>query len=171
MVALGSADDAQSLGLGLLGGGHDEAVALSVDSDRLLKERVDTLLGGILEMGGTEHGRCSDHDHIHTRVDDLLVGVETDEAVLIGNNLVPLLLQLVFQAVEPVGEGVSKSGDGDSVSSVEKVHDSTGTAAAAADHTSLERLAVDSLVRKLGNVVLIRLPKGNVNGALVFLRT
>ena len=124
-MTLCSADNAQPLGLCLLCGGHDEAVALGVDSDRLLKEGVDTLLGSILEMSRTEHRRSCDDDHVDTGVDDLLVGIETDEAILVSDYLVALLLKFVLKANETVFEGVSKGGDGDPVSCIKEVHYST----------------------------------------------
>ena len=38
-------------------------------------------------MDGTEHGRGGHDDHVHAGVDDLLVGVEAHEAVLLGHHL------------------------------------------------------------------------------------
>ena len=86
---------------------------------------MDTFLSGVLEMGRTEHGRSGDNDHVNTRVDDVLVSVEADKAMIIRNFLLPFLFQLVLEVVKPVSESVSKSSDGDSVSGVEKVDDGT----------------------------------------------
>ena len=158
MVALGTADNAQTLGLSLLGGCHDLTVALGVDSDRLLEERVHSLLGSIGEMGRTENRRSGDDDHVDTGIDDLLVGIETDEAVLVGNDLVPALESLL-DTVETVLEHIAESPDGDSVSSIEKVHDCTGATSAAADETNLEFLSFDSLVRKFRDIILVRIPQ------------
>ena len=86
---------------------------------------MDTFLSGVLEMGRTEYGRSGDNDHVNTRVDDVLVSVEADKAMIIRNFLLPFFFQLVLEIVKPVRESVSKSGDGDSVSGVEKVDDGT----------------------------------------------
>ena len=153
MVALGARDDAQALGLGLLGRRHDGPVALGVHADGLLQEGMDPLGGGVLEMDGTEHGRGGHDDHVHAGVDDLLVGVEAREAVLGGHHLAEFPFDGFARIPDPVGEDVAEGGDGNPVRGGEEVAHGAVAAAAAADQAALEGTAVDGLVRQFGDVV------------------
>ena len=166
MVTLRTGNHAQTLSLGLLCRSHDHTVALGINRNRLLEERVNTLLGSVLEVYGTEYGRRRNDNHIDTRVDNLLVCIKADEAVLGGNILIVLLLEVLAQALETICEGVTQSRNLDAVSGSQKVDNGTRTTAAAADNTGLELLAVDSLVRQLGDIVLSGLLQRSINGAL-----
>ena len=101
MVTLRTVTTLRPLALGLLCRSHDHTVALGINGDRLLEERVNALLRSVLEVYGTEprEGRCDDNQ-INTRVDNLLVCIETYEAVLCGNLLVVVLLEVVAKTLK-----------------------------------------------------------------------
>ena len=76
-------------------------------------------LNSIFEMIRPEYRRSGVNDHIHTRVDDLLICVKADEAVLVPNLLPDFLIRQFTEAFNPVGEHVSEGCEPDSVSSIE----------------------------------------------------
>ena len=104
-------------------------------------------------MDGTEHRRGGHDDHVHTGVDDLLVGVEAREAVLLGHHLAEFPFDGFARIPDPVGEDVAEGGDGDAVRGGEEVAHGAVAAAAAADEAALEGTAVDGLVRQFWDVV------------------
>ena len=75
-------DDCQVFLLRQFAGGEHRAHTRSVDGHRLFDKGMLPLFDGILQMGRPEMRRRRQDDHIHTAVDDLLVGVETDEFVV-----------------------------------------------------------------------------------------
>ena len=85
MAALGPGDDGQVLGLGLLGGGQDGPDAGAVDGDGLLAEEVLAGGDGGLDVLRAEAGRGGQDHQIDARVDHLPVGVEADEAAIVGD--------------------------------------------------------------------------------------
>ena len=76
-------------------------------------------LDSIFEMIRPEYRRSGVNNHIHTRVDDLLICVKADEAVLVRNFLPEFLSRHFTEAFKPVGEHVSEGCEPDSVSSIE----------------------------------------------------
>ena len=76
-------------------------------------------LDSIFEMIRPEYRRSGVNNHIHTRVDDLLICVKADEAVLFRNFLSELLGSHLPEVLNLVRENVAKSGEPDSVSSIE----------------------------------------------------
>ena len=84
VAALGAGDDGQLLALGLLVGGQHLADAGAVDADGLLGEEVLAGLDGRLDVQGPEARRRRQHHQV-AAVDHLLVGVEADEAAVVGD--------------------------------------------------------------------------------------
>ena len=161
MVALGSGHHAKPLGLSLFSRRHDQTIALGVHSDRLLKEGVNPLLGSVLEMRRTEDRRSGDNHHVHAGVYHLLVGLEADKTVILRNFLAPLVLQAVTEAVEAVSEHIAQSRHLDPVGGIQQILNGTASTTAASDHSDLKFPSVNGLVRKLGYIVLARLPEGS----------
>ena len=145
--------NAQALCLCLLGCCHDRTVTLGVDGDRLLEERVDTLLGCILEVVGAEYWRSSADDHVNTRVDNLLVGVETDEAVLLWHFLTTFVDEAVANIVQTILKYIAKSNNLDIVGCIEQVDDGTATASATTNETNLQFWTIDGLVGEFWYIV------------------
>ena len=84
VAALGAGDDRQPFLVGFIIGGQHLADAGSVDGDRLLGEEVLAGLDRGLDVLGTEAGRGRQHDQV-AAVDDFLIGVEADEAAIVGD--------------------------------------------------------------------------------------
>ena len=84
VAALGAGDDRQVLLLGLLVGGQHLADAGAVDGDRLLGEECLPALIGGLDVLGPE-ARAGSPAYQVAAVDDLLIGVEADEAAVVGD--------------------------------------------------------------------------------------
>ncbi len=147
VAALGAGDDAEVLLLGLLGGGEHLADAGAVDGDGLLGEDVLAGLDDGFEVLRAE-ARRGGQDHQVAAVDDLLVGVEADEAAVVGD--VELLLDDVVvlesfaAALEAVLEDVAEGVELDVVGGAGGLADvlgGAGAAAAAADQADLDRVA------------------------------
>ena len=145
--ALGAGDDGQLLALGLLVGGQHLADAGAVDADGLLGEEVLAGLDDRLDVQGPEARRRRQHHQV-AAVDHLLVGVEADEAAVVGDVElvlavlgVPNRVAAVPEAIlEHVGQGV----DLDVVGGARRLADVLGrarAAAAAADQADLDRVA------------------------------
>ena len=129
---------------------------------------MNALLGSVLEMHGTEHGRSGDNDHVHTRVDNLLICVEVHEAVLLGNLLIVIPLQIVAQTVQTIGESIAQSDHLDAVGGVQQVDDGARTAAAATDNARFQLFAVVGLIVQHGNIIFACLLQRSVNRPLLF---
>ena len=117
-MTLCTGDDAQALGLCLLGCGHDGAISFGVYGNGFLQERVNALLSCILEMYGTEYGWGGDDDHIHAGVHHLLICIKSDEACLLGHFLLSVVLQTVAQVFQSVGEDISQGCHGNTIGSI-----------------------------------------------------
>ena len=86
VAALGAGDDGQVLLLGLLGGGQDLADAGAVDGDGLLGEDVLARLDRPPRCAsGGSPGGVARMTRSTPLVDHLLVGVEADEAAVVGD--------------------------------------------------------------------------------------
>ena len=160
MVTLGSCHHAKSLGLSLFRRRHDQTIALGIHSDRLLKKRVNALLGGVLEVSRTEDRRSGDNHHVHTGINDLLVGIEACEAVIFRNFLIPFGLEVFAKAGQTISKDIAQGRDLDSVGGIQQILNGTASTAAATDHADLKFLSVDGLVRKFRNIILARLSEG-----------
>ena len=84
VAALGAGDDRQSLLVRLFVGGQHLADAGAVDGDRLLGEELLARLDGGLDVLGPETWRRRQHHQV-AAVDHLLIGVEADEAAVVGD--------------------------------------------------------------------------------------
>ena len=109
-----------------------------------------------------EYRRSGVNDHIHTGVDDLLICIKADEAVLVGYFLAKFLRSHFPEAFEPVRENVAESGQLYSVSRIKQVLDGTGAASSATDYSDLYFLAGYGLVREFRNVVILRFPERDI---------
>ncbi len=95
VAALGAGDDRQALLVGLLIGGQHLADAGAVDGDRLLGEEVLAGLDRGLDVQGPEAGRRRQHHQV-AAVDHLLIGVEADEAAVVGDVELLLAMRVVL---------------------------------------------------------------------------
>ena len=121
MMALRAGQHAQPLGLGLLSGSHDRPVTLRIHADRLFEEAVHPFLRRILEMLGTEERRRGyDHD-IDARIDHVLIRIETGKAVLVGQIDLILVVEHLFEALDPVGEDIADRRNRHAVGSSQKI--------------------------------------------------
>ena len=84
MTALGAGDDGQLLGLGLLVGGQHLADAGGVNAHGFLGEQVLAGLDDRFDVQGPEARRRGQHHQV-AAIDDLLIGVEADEAAFVGD--------------------------------------------------------------------------------------
>ena len=123
---------ASEAAIGHLDAGH-------VERDRLLDEDVLAGVDGGLEHDGMEMRRAGDHHHVDVALDHLLVGVETDEAMLvIDDHLLGIhLLQLLAAAGQVVGEDVGHGHQADVLAGVHGVGGRSATPPAAADKPTL----------------------------------
>ncbi len=76
-------DEAEVLLLGLFGGGHRHLHRRHVDAVRLFAEDVLAGVDGRLQVDGVEVRRGGDQHHVDAALDQLLVGVEADEAMIV----------------------------------------------------------------------------------------
>ena len=90
--------DLQFLGVGLGGQFDDPLRARAVDRDRLFQKRVDALLDGIREVRRAEADRRGEDRDVAgpEAVDRSLVGVDADEAPLLGH--IDMVLELFGEA-------------------------------------------------------------------------
>ena len=144
MPALGAGNDGQLLLLGLLVGGQNLADAGGVDADGLLGEEVLAGLDGRLDVLGPEARRRGQHHQV-AAIDHFLVGVEADEAALVGD--VELLLGVfgiadgLAAVLEVILEHVGQGMNLDVVRRACRLADVVGRArapAAAADQAHLD---------------------------------
>ncbi len=144
MAALGAGDDAQVLLLRLLVSGQHLADARPVDAHRLLGEEVLAGLDGRLDVLGPEAGRGGQHHQV-TAVDDLLIGVEADEAAIVGDiDLILVVAHALTAVPQVVLEHVAQGIQLDVVAGAGRRADVVGGAAApaaAADQADLDHIA------------------------------
>src|SRR5262249_11460734 len=147
VAPLGAGDDAEVLLLRFLVGGQHLADAGRIDGDRLLGEEVLARLDDRLDVQGPEARRRGQHDQV-AAVDDLLIGVEPDEAAVVGDVELLLggagLLQPVAAGLQVVLEGVAQSVDLDVVAGAGCLADivrGAGAPATAADQADLDGIA------------------------------
>ena len=157
VMTLSTGDDTQVLGLCLLGRSHDGTITLRVYGNRFFQERVLALLGSILEMKRTEHRRSSQDNHVYTRINHLLVSIETYEAVFCRYFLIIFFLNIVANAFYTVGKYIAQSVHLDAIGCFEQVGYGTITATTTTNQTHLKLLAIDSLVRQFRYIEFTRL--------------
>ena len=123
--------------------GFDErAVAGGVGGDGFFGEDVFVLLHRILHVQRAESRRRREDHEIDTAIDDLLVGVESDELV-VGRNLdavgdILLCLQPVQALLQLVGKRVGDRREDDALVGMERLRGGSGTASTASDQTDLD---------------------------------
>ena len=150
VTPLSAGDDAELVGLRFLAGSHDLARSDRVDCYRLFHE--DVLVG---LHGGLEHlrpeirRRCQDHVIEPRDLEQLLIGVESDKAGLIGE----LGLRPPFEAasarVELILEEVGKGDDLQVLSGPQEILNGTRPPSSAADEPCFNHLSVRRFVQKL----------------------
>ena len=153
MVTLRSGDNAQPLGLGLLGRGHYGAVTFRIDADRFFEETVYPFFGGVFEVFRTEKRGRGDDYHVYAGIDHVFIGVETGEAFVVGYFDLVFVFQRVFQSLQAVVEYVTKRRDRNSVGGRQKVLGRSRTASAAADHAGFQFFSVGRFVGQFRNVI------------------
>ncbi len=142
-------DDAEVFLFGLFAGGDDSVDSRRVDGVRLLNEDVFAGVDGCLEIDRMEAAGAGDQHHVHPALDDLLIAVEADEAVVVvDGHLIRLgLLEPVAASPDLVFKDV---GHGDELRPGVGVHGVGGRAgapAAAADQAELQRLIAGRMGR------------------------
>src|SRR5262249_31422145 len=143
VAALRAGGDAEILLLRFLVRGQYLADAGAVHGDWLLGEDVLALLDRVLNVLRPEAGGRRQQDDVDAAVDDLLIGVEADEAAVVGQvDAVVAILHLlaladvdkaIAAALEAVLEGVAQSVEDEVRRGVQAVIGRTAAAAAAAD--------------------------------------
>ena len=136
-------NEAQVLLSGLLGGGHRQLHAGHVDAVRLLAEDVLAGVYGRLEHHGVEVRGAGDQHHVHAALDQLLVGVEADETMIVvdGHLLGIRLLKQPAAVLEMIGEDVGHCDQPDVFAGVHGVGGRSAAPSAAADQADLDRVA------------------------------
>ena len=99
VAALQADNHLEALFVSQLVGLHELVEAGGVHAARLFHEDVLAGVDGVLVMGRAETGRRSLDDHVHARVDGLLVGVQPHEDVVRGDVGLAFLLEGPVQAV------------------------------------------------------------------------
>ena len=153
VVTLSADHNAQALCLSLLSCCHDGAIALGVDGDGLFEEGVHAFLRSVLEHLRAEDWGRGEDDHVDAGVDDLLVGIEADEAFVLWHFLSTLVDETVAHVVQAVFEDIAQGNDLDVVSSIQEVDDGSAASTSTSDETYLQLWAVDGFVRKFGDIV------------------
>ena len=139
MVALQADADLEVFLLGLPRGCQHLANALAIDSHRLLHEDVLALLDCLGKVNRPKARRRRQDDHVG-HADGLLVGVETDELVL----LLHVRLQAVFSfqplvaAVHAVAERIGHGNEFNVAGGAEGLISRSGATATAADQRHLD---------------------------------
>ena len=138
-TALKAGEDTQLLGSRQGAGRFHPADANRVDAVRLLHENVLARLDRRLGIHRVELGRAGDQHNIDI-FDHVLVAVETDEAVVLGDiDLVgELPLQVVAAGIEPVAEDVAHGDEPDIRAGLHRLKRRTCATVAAADHADLD---------------------------------
>src|SRR5262249_20819869 len=147
VAALGAGDDRQALLPGFLVGCEHPADAGPVDCDRFLGEELLAGLDDRLDVQGPEAG-WGRQRHEVAAVDHLLVGIEPDEAAVIGDvellltmRIVPDTLAAVLEVVfEDVAHGVERD-VGAGARGLADVLGRAGAAPTAADQPDLDCIA------------------------------
>ena len=132
---------AESLLLGSFAGAGGHLDSGRVDGVRLLDEHVLAGLDSRCHLQRMELGRIGDQHHV-SRFDDLLVGVQTNETVVVVHRRLvgPLLLQRVAAALDPVGEHVGHRHQSHAGVGVHGLCRGTGAAASTAHQTNADQI-------------------------------
>ena len=157
VMTLSTCNDTQILGLCLLGSCHDGTITFCIDCNRFFQERVLTLLSCILKVKRTEYRRSSQNHHIYTRVDDLLVSIESDEAIFSRYFLMMFFLNILASTFYTVGKHVTQCMYFDTISRIEQIVNSTITASTATNQTHFQFLTIHCLIRQFRYIKLTRL--------------
>ena len=142
MTPLQSDNDLQPLLIGQLIGRHQLVETGRIDAAGLLHEDMLAGLDCIFIMCGPKAWRSGLDDHVHTAVDCLLIGVQSNKDV-VGRD-VCLVLELLIQTVcGPLGTALEGVGHGDDLHVLvggEAVFGSPMAATAASDQRDLDRI-------------------------------
>ena len=98
----------------------------------------------------TEEWRGCQNYNVNSRINYLLISIESDKAVLGRNFLILLLEDSCLAVVNTVLECVAKGSDLKVGTSTEEVDGCSGSAAATTDNTRLENGSVGSLEKAMG---------------------
>ena len=167
MVPLRTGHNAQSFGIGLFGRRHDHAVTFRIDRNGFLQKAMHAFLSCILEMRRPEQRRRRDNHDIHTRVDHLLVSIESDETIFSGNLDIMFFFKLFTRIFDPVREDIAQCHDRNVVGGIEKILCGTGSATAAANKARFQGFTVHSLVGQFGNINRTGVPQRGIFTALI----
>ena len=140
------------LGRQLAGRDHPPAPA-GVDGHRLFHEHVLARRDGGGQVVGAEHRRGGHNHVVQVALDQLAVGVEAAEDLVVGDHaaVLELVLESFRRPLGLVGEGVGAGHDGHGRVGRHGVVDRVGASPAAADQADLDavRAACRHLVRRL----------------------
>ena len=123
---------------------HHVTDAGAVSGHRLLAEDVLLLLDRITQVGGTESRRRGQQHHVHTGVDHLLVGVETDEALggLHLHAAGELLVQAGVALLHLILKGIAHGHEDQVLVGLQRVAGGTGATPAAAHKADAKGVGV-----------------------------
>ena len=133
----------KSLGLRVLCVLKDFADAWAIYCHRLFHEDMLLLIHRILEVFGTEVGRCGQDHDIDTGVDDLLEGIEADEPSFGIHLHLPTMAihQIAVTRGQSIIEGISHGPESYAAVGSHGLSCSTGAATATADQSDLDGVA------------------------------
>ena len=134
---------AEVLLLSLFGGGHRDLDAGRVDAVRFLAEDVFAGIDGRFEHHGMEVRGGGDQHHIDSALDQLLVGVETDETmIVVDRHLIGLhFLQPLAAVLKAIGEDVGHRRQPNVLAGVHGVVGRPAAPSATADQADLDGVA------------------------------
>src|SRR5690606_5270863 len=142
-------NDAEVLFLRLGGGFQHAADARRVDGDRLFAEDVLAAFNRRLEVGRAEVGRAAQQHHIGIGGNRLLIGVEADEALVVGDGelLAELFTEIALRAFDGIGESIGQNGQANIRFGVHRVDRSAATTATATHQSDLKNVAAGGVGR------------------------
>ncbi len=138
-----SRHEREALLLGFFARLQNAAHARSIDGDRLLDEGVLARGDDRLQVLGPKVRRRGENHDVDAAVDHLLVGVEADEAVVVGDGdpLAKLHAQVVQARLHPIGKRIAQGREFEVRVGPQRVGGGATPASTAADETHLQHIA------------------------------
>ena len=161
MMTLSTCNNTQILSLCLLGSCHNGTIAFCIDCNRFFQERMLTFLSRILEVKRTEYRRSGQNYHVYTRVNDLLVSIESDKAIFSRYFLIVLSLQIITKSFQTIGKNITQSMYFNTTRSIQQIFHCATTTATTSNDTNLQLLAINRLIRQFRHIKFPRLFQWN----------
>ena len=108
-------------------------------------------------MNRTEYRRSSQNHHIHTRINYVLVSIETNKTVFCRYFLIIIFFQVITDTFQSIGKDITQCMHLDTIGCFQQVGNRTITASTTTNQANLKFLAINSLIRQFRNIVFTRL--------------